>query len=270
MQFLSLLVVVQLIIGLTVAQAPHRHSFKNHHYQAAILLAEDVAPPADSAPADVAPADAAPDSAPDVAPDVAPETAPDDSAGEAPVDNIDNGATDNSVPAENAAPEENVAPENGAALENSNNPLEEFTTTESEVLTDTGTYTNPDNIDQTYADNAQIEDGQLAQVETPAEAVPLLIDFANENVNDIGTLIQDNDFTSANFVIQRLNDQVDQAMANIGGLTNQESAPLKQQLIKFSEEADKLFRSQQLVVPESLEQDFEISRGQFLNIEQLK
>ncbi len=172
-------------------------------------------------------------------------------------------------PAENQT-NENLQTESAPEEQNTNNPAEEFSSTESAALTDLGTNTNPENIEQTYVDKAQDEDSQLAQAETPAETVPLLIDFANDKINDVGTLIENNDFTSANFTLQRINEQVDQALADLGGLDNQESAPLKQELIKFSEEADSVFRWQQLVVPENLEQDFEISRGQFLNIEQIK
>ncbi len=276
MQFLSLLVIVELIIGLTVAQAPQRHNPKNHSYRATILLADDTAPPPADTPPDV-PTDNSTD-----APADAPADVPTDASGDIPADNgADNGVTNpqdepsqDSTGTENQPVEnqtnENTPPESVPEEQNVNNPPEEFSTTESAVLTDVGTYTNPDNIDQTYVDKAQSEDNQLAQTETPAEAVPLLIDFASNKVDDIGTLIENNDFTSANFTLQRLNEQVDQALSDIGSLDSREGASLKQELIKFSEQADSVFRWQQLIVPEKLEQDFEISRGQFLNIEQIK
>ncbi len=265
MQFLSLFVIAELIIGLTIAQAPEWHNLKNSSRRAAILLADDTAPPAD------APADSGADNG-----ETNPQSEPGQDTGqEQSIPGSDNVGPEQPNGQEQANPEENqtnenIQPESAPEEQNVNNPTEEFSPTESALLTDVGNYTNLDNIDQTYIDKAQVEDSQLEQTDSPAEAVPLLIDFASNKVDDIGTLIENNDFTSANFTLQRLNDQVDQALAEIGSLGGRENAPLKQELIKFSEQADSVFRWQQLIVPEKLEQDFEISRGQFLNIEQTK
>ncbi len=279
MQFLSLVIITELIIGLLMAPMPPRPNFKNSSYQAVVLLADDPAP---SFPADISSTDS-----------IINTSATEGSR-------VNSGSFDNTKnetnspgkpsqdntnqkqpkPPEQANPEDNFSTpadqskntqtKSTPEEQNANNPPKEFSNTESAALTDLGTNTNPENIGQTYVDKGQNEDGQLAQVETPAEAIPLLIDSANDNVNDVGDLIENGDFTSTNFTLQRINEQVDQALAYLGSLDSQKSAPLKKALIKFSEEADSMFRWQQLVVPENLEQDFEISRGQFLNIEQIK
>ncbi len=134
----------------------------------------------------------------------------------------------------------------------------------STVLTSSNLVEGPaENIDQKVEENAKKEDEQLRQATTPQEIAILSIDFAKDSIKQIETHLRSDDFSTTSFIAQRLIDQIDtarnQAQKTEGGASSQ-------RLKTFCVQADILLRSQQLVVPENNEQDFEIIRGKCLDI----
>jgi len=134
----------------------------------------------------------------------------------------------------------------------------------STVLTSNNLVEGPaENIDQKVEDNAKKEDEQLRQATTPQEIAILSIDFAKNSIKQIETHLRSDDFSTTSFVAQRLSDQIDNARNQA---QKKEGGAFSQRLKTFCLQADILLRSQQLVVPENNEQDFEIIRGKCLDI----
>lgn len=120
-------------------------------------------------------------------------------------------------------------------------------------------------VDTKTVETAQKQDEQIAKANTPQETATLSIDFAKDSVKEVEHNIRSDDFSTASFVTQRLSDHIDTALEQSQKLG---STKLSNQLKSFCRQADLLLRSQQLVVPEQGEQDFEIIRGKCLNISQ--
>lgn len=135
---------------------------------------------------------------------------------------------------------------------------------------DSASFNNPENINQEIVDQGKKEDEILSSTAEPVEQTELLLQFADEKVNDIGSTLETNDFSTSGYLVQRLNQELDAALGNIGSLSLEESGPLRQKLADFAEKSDVAFRAEQLTVPEKLEQDFEITRGKLLTIQEAR
>ncbi len=122
-------------------------------------------------------------------------------------------------------------------------------------------------VDAEIVQKSDIEENQIAQATTLEQREDLLIQFANEKVDDIGNSLQSQDFATTNFVVQRLNDQIDSFVANLANVSEADRADFESKFKQFSAVAEEQLRAQQLAVPEGLEQDIEISRGKILSTE---
>lgn len=123
----------------------------------------------------------------------------------------------------------------------------------------------PEGISSQAENKADQEDKSLENV-TPQQESSLLINYASDKISDINANIKTNDYSTASFLTQRLNDQINQTQNIIN--TNSSAAPLaKQNLIKFCDKADLVLKTEQLAVPEELEQDIEIARAKCLNLQ---
>lgn len=267
MVLLCVLIAAEIIFGLAVTN-PHLVLKETKSVYNATILAQDATPaptdttappPADtSVPPDTsAPAETTPEAAPETQP---PETPPSETT-PAPEEALPTEITPE-VPAETPPAETPPATEEQAAA-----PSIEFTSQESQAISDAGSLTNVDNIAPTEINKAQSEDAQLAQATTPEENASLLIDQVGNKTEDVSNLTENSDFTTTTFVTQRVDNQIDQALTEIGGLSPEAGAPLREKLVQLSETAEPIFRSEQLVVPDNLEQDLEIIRGKLLNIQ---
>ncbi len=134
----------------------------------------------------------------------------------------------------------------------------------SDVTAPEGVIADVSRIDTETIEKARIEDSQLANIEAPEAKTELLINFANESVDDINTSLEKNSFSGVNFIVQRLDDQITNALNQLEQVAPDQQLALKEKIQKFSQEADRDLRNQQLVVPEDLEQDMEIVRGRLL------
>lgn len=124
---------------------------------------------------------------------------------------------------------------------------------------------SPIEVDKQTERKANQEDQSLENA-TAEKQQALLIDYASNKILDLAKTIKSDDYSTASFLTQRLNDQLDKAqniiasnptIANVG----------RQSLKKFCSRADLILKTEQLAVPEELEQDIEIARGKCLNIQ---
>jgi len=262
MLLLPILIAAEIIFGLAITHPYLDFKQPRSIYNAAILAqdatpapVDTTAPPVDiTVPPDTsAPAENTPEAAPEAPPtEAAPEAVPQETLESPPEAALE------------APPVETQPVTEGQTVA----PAIEFNSQEKEAVSEVGSLTNVDNIAPAEVDKAQSEDAQMAQITTPEESVSLLIDLVGNKTDDISNLTENSDFTTTTFVAQRIDNQIDQALAELGGLSPEASSPLKEKLIQFSEIAEPIFRSEQLVVPDNLEQDFEIIRGKLLNIQQ--
>ncbi len=274
-------------------------------FHASYLLAQDAAPtpPADTAPPDQTPPSDTPppdqgtpaETPPDqtLQPDTQTEPAPDnsDSLGtgsevvpnnpdtlETPQDNSQETVPEQINPSAETPQPELVAPENsdngvqesvqGTTEQNENLPADVADKlTNTEGLTSRDSLTSPEDINNEIVQKSDLEENLLSQAPTIGEQENLLVQFSNEKVDDIENSVIAQDFSTVEFVTQRLNDQIDTFVENFSSLPPEEKLQLEEKFKKFSDEADTRLRSQQLVVPEGLEQDMEITRGKILSID---
>jgi len=256
----------ELIFGLLAMHGP---SF------APFAQAEDAVPaPVDTTPAP--PTETPPEVSPETPPDTTtPEQSTPQEEAQPPTSADETPAPNEAAPTQEIIGDENAQEStpsatllNEAAPETNPVSVPEFTPEETTAINESSSVVSTQ-IDDQIVQQTQQEEEQLGQTATPEEAAALTLQFADQKVSDIETSIQSDDFASTDFLIQRVTDQLDQALNNIGTLS-EDNTGLTQDLRDFSQRADTIFRSVQLVVPENLEQDFEIARGLFLNIEQTK
>ncbi len=251
----------------------------------------EAAPAAEEAPAEAAPAEQAPaeEAAPETAPaeEAAPETAPMEEAApeQVPLEQAPEQAPEQ-VPeqAPEQAPEQSGEQPSGEQIpaggneENqvetpiiegeTANPVPELSIEEQVSVGESESITNVDNIDPGIVDAISAENALIDQAATPEEKVAIIVDQGEQKVGEVGDLTANDDFSSATLVINRLADQIDEALGQIGSLPPEESAVLKQNLATFADKAETVLRTEQLVVPEKLEQDFEIARAQLFNVQE--
>lgn len=120
-------------------------------------------------------------------------------------------------------------------------------------------------VDEKTVENAQKQDEEIEKAKDPVQAGSLSIDFAKDSVKEAENHIRSDDFSTTSFVVQRISEQIDTASFQT---QKTGSAKLSGELSSLCRQTDLVLKSQQLVVPEEGEQDFEIVRGKCLNITQ--
>ncbi len=120
-------------------------------------------------------------------------------------------------------------------------------------------------VNSKVAEAAQKQDVQLESAQTPQESAALSIDFAKDSVKAVESSLRSDDFSTTSYVMQRLEDHIDRALENS---KKSGSVTLAAKLKTFCLQADMLFRTQQLIVPEGAEQDVAIVRAKCFNITQ--
>lgn len=124
---------------------------------------------------------------------------------------------------------------------------------------------SPIEVDKETQHKANQEDQSLEN-ETPEKQQTLLINYASNKILDLAKTIKSDDYATTSFLTQRLNDQLDKAQNIIASNPTTANAG-RQSLKKFCSGADLILKTEQLAVPEELEQDIEITRGKCLNIQ---
>ncbi len=118
-----------------------------------------------------------------------------------------------------------------------------------------------DNVAQTVLDKARKEDQEIEAEQDPKQQTDSLINLAGEKVADINQSISQNDFSTGSFLTQRLTSQIEKAQENLQKINPADKKNMEQKLKTFCKQADLGLKSEQLAVPEELEQDIEIARG---------
>ncbi len=149
-------------------------------------------------------------------------------------------------------------------------PAESLTTQESEAIAGAGSLQDTAALSPRVVDQIQQENDQVAQAETPQEQVPLLLDLAGRNVSELHDFLARDNFSDISFLTRHVSDQIDQALTQVGSLDQAHRGNLKQELATFAQKAEPVLRAEQLVVPEKMEQDFEIIRSKLLNISEIQ
>lgn len=126
---------------------------------------------------------------------------------------------------------------------------------------------NTDNIASPLVDTAKKEDDLLAKA-SPEDKTNLLVSFSNEDVRKINTNLASNSFASTAFLTQRLADNLVQAQRVLDTSQSPNTQAMKQTLRNFCQQTDSQLKTQQLQVPENLEQDIEIARGTCIILQQ--
>ncbi len=284
MGFLSFIVAAELVLGLIIADTQPLRAVDYHSLflaQTDAVIAPDAGIEGQPSAGEASPEQTVPAELQTPSSEEQIQTSPEEQlpAETAPGENQ---AQENSVPPEENQPQPETVSnmEEASVAEISNvvsadeetaaSKTETFSSEEIKELNEAGLFENPENVAEPVTEKAVAEDEQLAQIITPAEETESLINFAGQKDEEISALTEAGDFTTTDFVVQRINDQLDQALNNIGSLSAEDAAPLKEAIAALADKAEPVFRAEQLVVPEDLEQDLEITRGKFLNIQEIK
>lgn len=127
---------------------------------------------------------------------------------------------------------------------------------------------NPQQVDENTMQKAQQENHVLATSQTPQDKVNTLVSFAKDKVINIETSLKQTDYSTTSFLTQRLNDQLDQTVQALSTVPQGQSNKAKQYLQAFCNKADLALKTEQISVPEDLEQDVIIARGKCLELQQ--
>ncbi len=132
------------------------------------------------------------------------------------------------------------------------------------ILNTDETVANPDQVDTGSKEEAQKEDQTLSTITDPGEKATVLTTFASDKINDIDRFTNAQDFNSTSFANTRLSDQIDQ-LKTLSAQTPAANQPnIYQKLSDVCQQANTILRTAQETVPEDIEQDLEITRGQCL------
>lgn len=128
--------------------------------------------------------------------------------------------------------------------------------------------TSPDYISANTVQEMQNEDQVLNSQTTPEDQTAKLLQFSQDKVQAINKLSNSDNFASADFVTQRLNDQIDQIEENLKRLPQGQIIIAKTRLENICQFADPILRTSETSAPDELEQDMEITRGNCSSINQ--
>ncbi len=146
-------------------------------------------------------------------------------------------------------------------------PTVDFSSTQQTAVLDSDQLlTTPDSVSEKNAQAVQKEDEQLAQNTSPEAQASQLLNFTKDKPAQIDQSIRSDDFGSVNFAAARMSDFVDRIGEIIKNLPPSQGSSIKRNTENLCKKTDFLLKSVQLMVPESSEQDLEITRGKCLSI----
>lgn len=134
------------------------------------------------------------------------------------------------------------------------------------VLNPDETTSNPDNVNPATVKEAQEQDKNLDEANTPEVKADISIANALKEVKQIDRSVTQDNFADVNFVSQRFSNQIDETLNIIAQLPSDKAANLKQSLKSFCSQANLVLQSVQLSVPEESEPDLELDRAKCLNV----
>lgn len=188
--------------------------------------------------------------------------------------NIENYPEPSIPPAESLQDQPSPTPLSSSSTENALEPETEPTlstvdfssTQQTAVLDPDQLLTTPDSVSEKNAQDVQKEEEQLAQNTSPEVQASLILNFTKDKPAQIDQSIRSDDFGSANFAVARMGDFVDRIQELIKNLPLSQGSSIKRDTENLCKKTDYLLKSVQLMVPESSEQDLEITRGKCLSI----
>lgn len=182
---------------------------------------------------------------------------------------VNNSQTNNATPSSSESP---VSPPSVSESESQTQPVvldesqQQAQAASQTVITGNDMISGPvENIDKNVEEQSAMQDDKLEQAKTPEEKASLSVDFANQSVKATEQSLKNDDIQTTAFVVQRISDQIDTAVSSAQLSSNTKAL---EQVSSFCKQADLIFRTQQLSVPEEAAQDFEIVRGKCLNVTQ--
>lgn len=134
--------------------------------------------------------------------------------------------------------------------------------TQSQIILDpSNTINSIENVSQNIIDQAVQEDSKLNTIVDPEAKNDFIIETSSNQVAALNELISNNSHTDANFTIQRLNSKIETAINNVASLPETNKNNALQKLTNFCKSADPSLRLLNLLAPEEIQQDIEITRG---------
>lgn len=118
-----------------------------------------------------------------------------------------------------------------------------------------------EHVNEQALQTAQKENIDIAQIQNPSEQTTKILSVAKEKIMDMNQTITHGDFATTSFLTQRLTNQISSAKVNIQKVSSDQQHIVQQRIQSFCKQADLGLQTQQLVVPEALEQDIEVVRG---------
>ncbi|HET9947201.1 MAG TPA: hypothetical protein VFQ63_04020 [Patescibacteria group bacterium] len=128
------------------------------------------------------------------------------------------------------------------------------------ILNQDDVIATPESINPDIVSQAEAEDKKVDETTGP-QKTELLTHFSEGVVQSISDNLKAEDFSTTSYLVQRLLSNVNQTQTIISTTGNFRD---KQKLTSFCKQADLDLKAQQLQVPENLEQDIEIVRGDCL------
>jgi len=127
------------------------------------------------------------------------------------------------------------------------------------AITANDTVSSTETITSDVTSQAERNDKIIDSATSPDEKSADILTSEQEDTSLLKTSIQNNNFSSASFLTQRLITNLQTLQSTLPSTTNQSA--LQNQLTTFCDQNDSQLRTQQLVVPENMEQDIEIARS---------
>lgn len=124
-----------------------------------------------------------------------------------------------------------------------------------------------DKLFEQTINEVQNENEQLDNAKTPQEQANLLVQFEANNVQTLNTNMNTNKFDDVAFTAEKLSYQIDKTIDIIQNLNPKDAQEFRNKIDTICKNTEYLLRPGELVVPESLEQTLEVTRGKCFNFE---
>lgn len=126
---------------------------------------------------------------------------------------------------------------------------------------------NPQEIDTEVVHTTQQQDQVLQQPHTQQQEENTLLSFAKNSVITINNSLGHDDLSTTSYLTQRLNDQIDKSEQNLEKSPPSRYNSERQALRTFCKQADLALKTEQLSVPEDMEEDVIIARAKCLAVQ---
>ncbi len=107
---------------------------------------------------------------------------------------------------------------------------------------------------------------QIEKAKDPQEKASLVTQFATNTLATVGTNVASGNISNADFQTQKLNSEITRSLDLIQALPQNQAAELKTKIDTICRNTEFVLRPQQLTVPESVEESFEITRGTCMQV----